>query len=143
MHFELFNSPVVMACGCRNAITAERRCTRPRKMFFRKKLVVAKTFNHFHDGTVACLKHVFSVCQRGLLMHSPKFFVHFSVGFPGVGFWQKWLFVAVCVCCDPRKQQLMPLIQMHQNVAQIFVTLPMRFFFGRYDFGKIKLGVLL
>ena len=79
---------------------------------------------------MAFFQFVLCFCQWRLFVFLPKLHVHHRISLPVIGFRQKRLAFALTVGVDPIQQELVPLVQMHEYIAEVFVPTPMCFLAG-------------
>lgn len=137
--FEIFtqflDSPFVMAGCSRNTVGAERGRTRPREICLGEQFFVAEVVDEFHYSCVAVDEVLADGLKFGALMLCPDFLVESWRGSPRVRGRKKGLWLAVAVVVDEREQHTVPLMQVGEHVAQVFVTRPMCFFTDLGDAG--------
>ena len=74
-------------------------------------------------------EHALRLVKRRLLMLFPERHIHVAVSLPVIGLRNKRPVVAPLICLHPGQQKLVPLVEMHENIPEIFVPFPVRFLF--------------
>ncbi len=128
MSADLLHRPVVMArCrGC--AAGTQRRRSRPAEPALLEQLGVTEGIDQGHHLFVGGTHEPFGLLGRGRLMPTPELFVQLAVGPPVVWLRQERSRPSAPVVPHPGQQELMPFVQVRQDVPNVLVAPPMSLF---------------